>query len=367
MYLHAFARHAALAAALTAAALGGGCTTPAPPAMTSVSGTATYRERIALPPGAVFEALIEDVSRADAPALPIASTRDEAPGAPPVRFTLTYDPARILPSHRYAIRARVLHGAELLFTSDTHLPLPSGPDAAPVSILMVSARGTHPGLPAASGTLSVPGAATAGPALLRGEYRYLADAGSFTDCQSGVRVPVAQALDNAALEAAYLKARAQPGAPLHATLVGRIEERAGMEGPARPTLMVEHFIHIAAGTCASPPAPALEDTYWRLASLGNAPVVLAAEQRAPYVVLASVAHRASGYAGCNRMMGGYELDGAKLAFTQMAGTMMACAQGMELEQRFHAALANVAAWRLTGARLELLDDSGQAVAGFVSP
>jgi putative lipoprotein len=31
----------------------------------SIQGTATYRERMALPPSAVFEATLEDVSRAD--------------------------------------------------------------------------------------------------------------------------------------------------------------------------------------------------------------------------------------------------------------------------------------------------------------
>ena len=34
----------------------------------AVRGTATWRERMALPPGAVLEAMVEDVSRADAPA-----------------------------------------------------------------------------------------------------------------------------------------------------------------------------------------------------------------------------------------------------------------------------------------------------------
>jgi len=34
----------------------------------AVRGTATYRERMALPPGAVLEATLEDVSRADAAA-----------------------------------------------------------------------------------------------------------------------------------------------------------------------------------------------------------------------------------------------------------------------------------------------------------
>ena len=43
----------------------------------TVTGTATYRERMALPANAVFEAVLEDVSKADAPAsrLRVASSR----------------------------------------------------------------------------------------------------------------------------------------------------------------------------------------------------------------------------------------------------------------------------------------------------
>jgi putative lipoprotein len=59
-----------------------------------VTGTATYRERMALPPGALFEAVIEDVSRADAPASTLATTRIMSPGNPPIAFTITYDPAK---------------------------------------------------------------------------------------------------------------------------------------------------------------------------------------------------------------------------------------------------------------------------------
>ena len=35
----------------------------------TLEGTAAYRERIALPPDAVFEAVLQDISRADAPAV----------------------------------------------------------------------------------------------------------------------------------------------------------------------------------------------------------------------------------------------------------------------------------------------------------
>jgi putative lipoprotein len=85
----------------------------------SVQGTATYRERIALPPGAVFEATLEDVSRTDAAASIIATTRVAKPGNPPIRFTLAYDPAKIVAANRYVVRARILLHDKLVFTTDT--------------------------------------------------------------------------------------------------------------------------------------------------------------------------------------------------------------------------------------------------------
>lgn len=357
---HRATRSVVLMAAVAAAGIMAGCTMGAAPRTMSVSGTATYRERIALPPGAVFEARLVDVSRADAPAELVASYRAESPGAPPFPFTLAYDPAHILPQHRYAIEARVSSGDELLFVSDTHVPLPVEPGAALPGIIMVRAAARPPAGAPASGP-------AAGPSWLRGEYRYIADSGTFTACPAGEALPVAQALDNAALEAAYLKARTTPGAPLLATLVGRVEIRAAQEGPARPTLMVEHFISISAATCSDPARVALEDTYWRLVQLHGTPVSLAAGQRAPYLVLASAGHRASGFAGCNRMTGDYTLDGARLAFGHMASTMMACAEGMELEQAFHGALAKVTSWRLEGDRLVLLDAGTREVVLLESP
>lgn len=48
--------------------------------MKTVTGTATYRERIALPSDAIFEATLQDVSRADAPAQMLGTARLEKPG-----------------------------------------------------------------------------------------------------------------------------------------------------------------------------------------------------------------------------------------------------------------------------------------------
>jgi heat shock protein HslJ len=71
--------------------------------------------------------------------------------------------------------------------------------------------------------------------------------------------------------------------------------------------------------------------------------------------------RAGGTGGCNRLTGGYALDGASLRFGALAATRMACAPAlMDQEQRFFAALAEVRGWRIEQGRL-LLTDAGGAV------
>lgn len=92
---------------------------------------------------------------------------------------------------------------------------------------------------------------------LRGMYSLMADTGSFVDCRSGQRLVVATEADNAALERAYLQARAGPGIPVLATVDGRVESRVFMEGPKRPMLVVERFVELRSGyDCDGPVAPA---------------------------------------------------------------------------------------------------------------
>jgi copper homeostasis protein (lipoprotein) len=88
-----------------------------------VTGTAVYGEPIALPPGVIFEATLEDISRTDVAADIIATHRIQDAGNPPYRIALPYDPARIVPSRRYAVRARVTLAGRLLFTSDQVYPV----------------------------------------------------------------------------------------------------------------------------------------------------------------------------------------------------------------------------------------------------
>jgi len=88
-----------------------------------VTGTLMYRERIALPPGAVAEVWMLDTSLADAPAVEIAYQKIEDPGSPPIPFVLDYDPSKIDERMQYGVRATISHDGQLLFTSDTHYPV----------------------------------------------------------------------------------------------------------------------------------------------------------------------------------------------------------------------------------------------------
>jgi len=338
---------------VTAAWLVGACTTLSPPA-TIVSGTATYRERMALPPDAVFEATLEDVSRADTAAEVVASTRVTSPAAP-IGFAITVDSARIDSRRRYVVRGRITSNGQLLFTSDTVYPVFGTGDVRRVDNMLLRRAG---------------GVGAAGEARrLRGLYRYMADAASFFDCASGDQFPLAEDGANVTLQRAYLAARPTPGAPLLATVDARIVMRAAEGGGTpRPVLQVEHFVAIAAqAQCEAPPssgAASLENTYWKLTTLRDKPVAAADRQREPHLILQPAQHRVAGSGGCNRIAGGYTLAGDRLTFGRTAGTMMACVDSMEQERAFLDALSTVARWRVDGQRLELLDERGEVLLRF---
>lgn len=123
---------------------------------------------------------------------------------------------------------------------------------------------------------------------------------------------------------------------------------------------------------APPPAPAPKpdrapvNTYWKLTRLG-ADVVAASEGRTePHLILRTDGHTVDGSGGCNRLGGTYRLEGATLSFGPLATTKMMCADAIEQERRFLAALGAVRGWRVAGDDLTLLDAGGAAVARFVA-
>jgi heat shock protein HslJ len=120
----------------------------------------------------------------------------------------------------------------------------------------------------------------------------------------------------------------------------------------------------APGESQSTSDATLENTHWNLTALGEAPISTDSPQTEAFLVLDPGQHRVSGSGGCNRLMGSYELNGDKLTFGQMAGTMMMCPQGMDTEQAFLKSLGQVSKWKITGQSLQLLDSGGKVLAQF---
>ena len=85
-----------------------------------VTGTATYRERLELTPGAILEVELRDVSYADAAAPLIARQVIPNPGQVPIKFRVGYNKDDISDRNRYSVSARIVESdGRLAFTNDT--------------------------------------------------------------------------------------------------------------------------------------------------------------------------------------------------------------------------------------------------------
>ncbi|WP_140985222.1 META domain-containing protein [Asticcacaulis tiandongensis] len=118
---------------------------------------------------------------------------------------------------------------------------------------------------------------------------------------------------------------------------------------------------LALGACATdgsasstePPTANIKGTYWKLVELNGQPVK--ALEREPHLILKAEGNRVSGFGGCNGFSGGYELneETLRVRFVGVASTLMACAEGMEVEQGLHEALRTADNYSLNGNNLSL--------------
>jgi putative lipoprotein len=118
-----------------------------PAAAETVTGTVTWRERMMLPPGAVLEVTVEDISRADAPSIRLARFALSPVGAPPLAFELDVPAAD--PRATVSVRASIRHEGALLFTTDTVAPVLTQGAGPHADLLLVRVPG--PAAPAVTG------------------------------------------------------------------------------------------------------------------------------------------------------------------------------------------------------------------------
>jgi heat shock protein HslJ len=119
---------------------------------------------------------------------------------------------------------------------------------------------------------------------------------------------------------------------------------------------------------AAPPAaktPTLENTYWKLKSIGEMPVEVAKDPREPHLVLQSRDRRVDGADGCGKLRGSYLTEGGSVSFVQIAsGKTNDCVSGARDDQAMQRALAGVSRWRIVGRELELMNERNATLARF---
>lgn len=100
-----------------------------------ITGTVSYRQRIALPKSATVVVELFDMSDAKAPAR-IARSGTAAGGQVPLRFQLTYDRGRIDPGRPYALQASILVDRAAWFVTDRPVPVLTQGNPSTVDILL---------------------------------------------------------------------------------------------------------------------------------------------------------------------------------------------------------------------------------------
>jgi putative lipoprotein len=106
-----------------------------------VTGTVSYRQRIALPARAIVTVRLLDVSRADAPSVTIVEQVIHPDGGQaPFAFDLIYDPGAINQRGRYAVQARIENRGRLLFINSRAYPVITNSHPNTVNVIVQPVR-----------------------------------------------------------------------------------------------------------------------------------------------------------------------------------------------------------------------------------
>ena len=106
----------------------------------TLTGTVAFRERLMLPPNAVVEVKLVDVSLADAPSTTLGETTFKPEGRIPAPFELKFEGGDIKPGHTYALQARITVDGQLWFITTTrHQVFSGGADNTDIMMERVAA------------------------------------------------------------------------------------------------------------------------------------------------------------------------------------------------------------------------------------
>ena len=320
----------------------------------TIKGEAVYTDNLTLPKDAKFEVTLEDVSLMDAPSVVLGQTTIDPAGQIPIAYTITFDDEKIVLGHRYAVRAKITQGDELLYMTDTMNPVFTGNDTNEVDLVMKR-------------IYKIPESH-----VMEGLYKYMADAALFKECLTGKYYPVAFEADNVALEKAYLKDTNGSGDFLKVEIKGKIVKRPKMEGEGdEDTLLVERFIRLEKKKDCSEHhenVPIINN-YWKLILLNGESVNTRENEREAHILLKT------GFNGvgelkmvtsCGIVMGRYKIEdqNIEIKFKEKDPSEEKTCKDKETEDKFSDALTNVKYWKTEGETLQLLNETDVVLAEF---
>lgn len=108
----------------------------------TLSGSAFYRERTALPQDAALQVELIDMAKPEAV---LGATTVAPAGQVPITFGLVIDSSKLSTGQAYAMRARIKVGGSAWFSSPEPVPVDPARTEEPVSLLLVQATGKSTG------------------------------------------------------------------------------------------------------------------------------------------------------------------------------------------------------------------------------
>lgn len=350
----------------------------------TVSGSASYLQRIAMPPNAVLKVQVQDVSRADAPAQVLAeSTEVFGRRQVPLAYSVSVPRSAIDPRMRYAVRATISVDGQMQFTTTRSYPVLTRGAVNKVNLVLAavpaSSQETATTAPAKSSGFALPatfagvlpcdgcmGVAHTLTMQADGSYRLrrtylgttaeptkpLAESGRWTADHAGKVIALMNGTSSAATPLFFRLTT--DGALRQLDAQGKAINTSAHRD-LRRTAKIDPVNEASLQPGAAANA-ALQDTYWKLVELGGQPVaMLPGQEREVRITLASQDQRLMGFSACNALGGSYAQNGASLKFDQLASSMRLCEPALNaLERKVLDALIATTGQRVDGQRLSLL-------------
>ncbi len=95
-----------------------------PTNLATLTGSVTYRERMALPENSMVTIVLQDTSKMDVSAETIAEMTIPTQGKQvPIDFSLDYDANKINPQNNYSLSTKITSGENLLWVNANHTPV----------------------------------------------------------------------------------------------------------------------------------------------------------------------------------------------------------------------------------------------------